>query len=191
MNGQTPSRLRRCIRPVLRTLEHMLAVVGLMFLLYTFFFQIARMTSSSMAPAMQGPERGARPDWVLFEKFTYRFRQPRRWEIVRTRFRDGSLVAKRVVGLPGEEVSIRDGRICINGVIQQPPPALAGLKYQAAILLRPGRSITCRANHVVVLGDDTRDSWDSRFEGDLDLNTVEGRALARVWPADRIGLLTP
>src|SRR4051812_14518933 len=76
------------------------ALIGVALVLYHLLFSVARMTSPSMAPALQG--NAISGDWVLTEKITYWFRNPRRWEVVQFHNDEGLLVMKRVGGLPGE-----------------------------------------------------------------------------------------
>ena len=145
--------------------------------------------SSSMAPTLQG-DGGRGSDWVLCESISYWFRPPRRWEVVWFRNVDGFLVAKRVVGLPGEEVSLRDQQVLINGSPLPFPPSLAFLRYYAWGDLYNGKSVDC-AKGYFVFGDDSKDSADSRFDGPVDVEEIRGRAWLIVWPPSRIGFVNP
>jgi signal peptidase I len=180
------SRLRRA----LAIIEGFLAIVGLFFLVYHSCFRIYYVTTSSMNPTLNGAENGE-GDWVLINKLTYHLRKPIRWEVAALRLPDGGLVAKRVVALPNEEVSIQDRQVCIDGVPQTPPPSLRFLSYLAVGKVKEGRSFRCGAQHYFVLGDDSRDSQDSRFEGDIGMGRFEGGVLLRIWPPNRIGLVNP
>ena len=100
--------------------------------------EVTYISSSSMSPTLNGPEKG-RPDHLLIERLTYRVRSPRRWELVSFHNTDGILVAKRVVGLPGEVVSVKDGNACIDGVPLSPPDELRFLYYLAEANLAHGQ----------------------------------------------------
>jgi signal peptidase I len=169
--------------------ERCLAIAGVLFIVYHLCFESSYISSSSMAPTLNGPEKGP-ADWMLSDKWTFRFRAPRRWEVAMLRETDGILVAKRVVGLPGEEVSIRDGKVCIGGQPLTPPGPLSYLNYIPGGRVAGGRSLTVRPGHYFVLGDDF-DSQDSRYEGDLSGETIEGRPLVRIWPLRRVGFINP
>ena len=95
----------RILRKVWRWTEHLLAALGLAFLVYHFCFEYTVIVSESMAPALKGTslETG---DGLLVEKVTGRFRSPRRWEIYFFYDSEGNPVAKRIVGLPGEKLSL-------------------------------------------------------------------------------------
>src|SRR5690242_19966272 len=109
---RTPHTLWR--RRILRWIEHVLAGVGLCFIIYRFCFEMIVMTSDSMKPALQGTsyENG---DRILVEKVTKHWRSPKRWEVYFMYDAEGTPVAKRIVGLPGEKVSVKDNQVRING----------------------------------------------------------------------------
>lgn len=96
-------------------LEHALALVGIGFAVYHLCFVVSRNTSPSMSPTIQGTEWG-NGDLIVTERVSYWFRAPSRWEVAMIRNREGTLIMKRVIGLPGERVQIlRGGQIMING----------------------------------------------------------------------------
>ena len=187
-------------RKLARRIERVFAVIGILLSIYLGCFDLSAMISDSMAPALMGPEpppgerriqapnRSAIPDHVLSEHVTYRFREPRRWEVVVFRDELGVQVMKRVVGLPGERISIRDSTIVVDGQPLPVPPALASLRYYPFGLLSRGAEITVEDGYFV-LGDDSFDSQDSRFEGPLARERIRGRAWWIVWPLDRAGSL--
>ena len=178
------SRVRRALRWVWNGF----AVFGLLVGVYHVGFDLSQMISPSMAPTLRG-RGGPGSDWVLFEKVSYWFRGPRRWEVVQFRTSDHFLVAKRVVGLPGESVSLRDQRVAINGTVVASPPSLASMRYYAYGDFHAGRDAPCGKGYFV-LGD-ARDSLDSRFEGPISPAKIRGRAWLIVWPRARFGFVNP
>src|SRR5437763_1949025 len=148
-------------RQLLLWTEHLLAGVGLCYLVGHFTFQITAMTSGSMAPTLQGTtyDNG---DRVALEKVTHWFRSPRRWEIYFFYEPDGTPVAKRIVALPGEKIAIRKNRVYINGTELKPPEELKFLKYYDYGDLGCGREADCGSGYYM-LGDDSEDSMDSRY----------------------------
>jgi len=166
-----------------------LAVIGLIFILYHACFHLSVVSSGSMAPTLRG-EGQPGSDWLLSEKVSLWFRKPRRWEVVQFHTQDHLLVAKRIVGLPGESVSLQDKRAAINGTLASCPPSLAAQRYLPYGQLRRGESASCGAGYFV-LGDDTKDSVDSRYEGPVTPDRIRGRAWLIVWPPDRMGFVNP
>lgn len=136
--------------------------------------------SGSMIPTLEIGDR------VLVNKFIYRFREPQRGDIIVFRSVDNPKedLIKRVVGLPGDKVAVRNGRLILNGEPQKEPYTNKKL---------PDRSffaqITVPKGHVFVMGDNRGNSADSRVFGPLPEKNIEGEAFLRFWPPGRIGLL--
>jgi signal peptidase I len=178
-----PSRTRWVLRGTARWTVRLLAVIGLFTVLRPFVCDITPMASGSMAPTLQGDENGG--DWVLTEKVSYWFRNPRRGDIVEFHDHEGVQIMKRIAGLPGEKIAIRDYRLQIDGKDDAPPGA-AGVKYYPYGSLGGGKAVTVEGGYFV-LGDDSIDSDDSRFEGTVARERVRARACFIVWPPGRIG----
>ena len=92
---------------------------------------------------------------------------------------------KRVVGLPGETIEGRDGVVRIDGAPLVEPYLPAGIVTSdfGPVLVPP--------DHVFVMGDNRGNSHDSRFPdiGPIPVETIVGRAIARVWPPNRTAFL--
>jgi signal peptidase I len=136
--------------------------------------------SGSMIPTLEIGDR------VLVNKFIYRFTDPSRGDIIVFESVDNSNedLIKRVVGLPGDTIAVRGGKLFVNGEPQKEP-------YTNKMV--PDRSFYARTtvpkNHVFVMGDNRGNSADSRVFGPLPEKNIEGEAFLRFWPPDRIGLL--
>ena len=186
INERTASLAPNRLRAVLRWIEHVLAVFGMLVILYWATFDYSEMVSDSMSPTLQGGIR--KRDSVLTEKISYWFRRPRRWEVVTFR-RDGDQIMKRVVGLPGEKVQmLSHGRLLIDGQEVTPPPELVFLKYFPYGNLMDEQAVDCKSGYFV-LGDYSRDSDDSRFNGPLDPTAIIGRSWLILQPSDRRGFV--
>ncbi|MGB0580622.1 MAG: signal peptidase I [Limisphaerales bacterium] len=179
------NRLWGALRHGLRWGEHLLAVIGAVLIAYHLCFELSVMVSPSMSPTLQGTKR-ENGDWVLTEKITYWFREPRRWEVVRFNLDDYTPVMKRVVALPKETITIKTNNITINGESVLRPDSITNLTYYSYGNLSSGRPVPCDWGYYV-LGDDSRDSQDSRFEGAIKPDKIQGRVLLRVWPLNRFG----
>jgi signal peptidase I len=183
-------RYRRWVRWALRQLEHCLALIGLGTIVYFSCFDLSRVTSGSMKPTLIGEDVKS-GDLVLTERVSAWFRHPRRWEVITCRRADGLQVMKRVVGLPGEKIQmLRGGRIVIDGVEITPPDSLGFLKYFAFGNLCENKPVDC-GNGYYVLGDDSRDSDDSRFNGPVRPAEMVGRAWVILAPAGRRRFINP
>lgn len=180
---------RRFGGSVFRFVRSALAVVGLAFILFHMCFSLSVVVSGSMAPTLKG-DGDAGSDWVVSEKVSYWFRQPRRWEVVQFRNSEGFVVAKRVAGLPGELISLDDKKVVIDNEVIPFPNSLEFLRYYSFAKLNRGRQDSCEKGYYV-LGDDSHDSADSRYDGPIAPERIQSRAWLIVWPPSRMGFINP
>lgn len=167
-------------------IERILAIAGLIAIVTHFILFPIRLTSGSMSPTLQGTSWN-NGDTVWVETVSYCWRSPRRWEIIAFRQTDGTVVAKRVVGLPGERLEmLRFGKLVVNDIPFPLPARLAHIKHLAAGNLSAGAGYICNDGYFV-LGDDSHDSDDSRFNGEVKPTQIIGRAWFIGWPRGRIG----
>jgi signal peptidase I len=149
------------------------------------------MAKNSEAPAL------STGDHIVSEGFSFHWRNPRRGDIVifktdGLRFVNGPVYAKRIVGQPGERVSISNGDLYINGALMVisnaygpirylPLPSLAAAAHKGDLLVP--------SNQYFVLGDNSAHSIDSRYFGCVPAVNIIGRAWLCYWPPQRIGLV--
>ncbi len=179
-----PGRGRCFFRWSKRQLVRCLALVGLLLIVYHSCFHISRMTTESMEPTLLG-RSWKDSDRVLTEKVSYLIRQSRRWEIITYRRGDGMQVMKRVIGLPGERIKmLQDGRLFINDRELLIPTDLDSLQYFPFGNLADGQEVDCGDGYYV-MGDYSRDSDDSRFNGPVSSEDLIGRAWYIYYPKER------
>jgi signal peptidase I len=136
--------------------------------------------SASMVPTLKYGDR------VLVNKFIYRFTEPQRGDIIvfKSVEGDGQDLIKRVVGVPGDEIAVRGGKLFVNGEPQKEP--YVNKKYPDRSFYAP---TTVPKDHVFAMGDNRANSQDSRIFGPVPEKNIEGEAFLRFWPPDRIGSL--
>jgi len=175
------------MRRLLRFTERCFALIGMLFVAYALFFDVTVIVSSSMSPTLKGANVSD-GDWVLSERVSYHLRSPRRWDVVTYIRDDGARLMKRIAGLPGENIEQpRQGPLLING---QPVtmPTSVDLHFLRYGNLAADKPVPCGEGYYV-LGDDTRDSDDSRFNAPIPRDRIVGRAWLIVWPLSRIGFV--
>ena len=163
-------------------------VVGL-FVIDRFIVGMTVMRSGSMAPALRAD--GEVVDVVCVDRVTHRWRQPHRYEIVHFKDQDDVWVLKRVMGLPGETIEIKDGRVLIDQNPLTDNASVSRIHYTNTGHLGSDRKIRIGDDHYFLLGDDSEDSYDSRFWGAIHRDRILGIARAVVWPPSRVASLTP
>jgi signal peptidase I len=134
--------------------------------------------SESMVPTLRVGDR------VLVNKFIYRFTEPERRDIVVFKSVEGGGedLIKRVVGVPGDEISVRGGKLLVNGERQREPYVNRRFPDRSF-----AASTTVPKGNVFVMGDNRANSRDSRYFGPVPKRKIEGEAFLRFWPPDRIG----
>ncbi len=131
----------------------------------------------SMEPCLHENER------VIIDLISLHWREPRRGEIVVLRLpnRRSDPLIKRVIGLPGDAVEIRGGKVLVNGEVLDEP-----YLDQATSGHMPPEVVP--EAHVFVLGDNRSASNDSRYFGMVPYENILGRAWLRYWPPSEIEL---
>jgi signal peptidase I len=120
---------------------------------------------------------------VVTEKISYRVHTPQRGDIIVVDRPDGEkALIKRVMGLPGETIQVRNGHTFIAGQPVEEPWAthFGGPGYGPAVI---------PPEHVFILGDNRAESHDSRAIGPVPVANIRGRVWLVYWPLDEIQLL--
>ncbi len=163
----------RFIREVLET-----AVPAIMnaLLINLFMAQATRVYVQSMEPNLHRDQR------LIVEKLSYHMHPPRRGDVIVLKLHhdNSELLIKRVIGLPGEQVEIKAGRVYVNGVALEEPYLNQYTQGQMAPRVVPPLQ-------VFVLGDNRGFSNDSRSFGMVDFSDIVGRAWFSYWPISQIG----
>ncbi|HOX58206.1 MAG TPA: signal peptidase I [Candidatus Paceibacterota bacterium] len=132
--------------------------------------------SSAMSPTIQ-PNEGFVADMSAFRKAG-----PQRWDVVvfhpppkETLTQPQEIWAMRVIGLPGESLEIRDDGVYIDGKREAQPDRLAGIRYVAISLPTVTYPYKIAADAYFLVGDNTTNSFDSRFWGGLSRQSILGK----------------
>ena len=169
--------------------------LGLAFLAQAFIVKPYRIPSPSMVPTLDPGDR------VLVARFLYHLTSPARGDIVVFRYPLDTRVVfiKRLIGLPGDTVALRDGQVYVNGVRRNEPyvfkmngrttptnpaPAIAGSTLSEPWSLN--RPYRVPAGTYFMMGDNRLNSDDSRVWGPVPARDLIGKAFAVYWPISRI-----
>jgi signal peptidase I len=129
-------------------------------------------------------------DRLIVDKLSYHFQKLERGDIVvfsptdtlkDQGFKDAFI--KRVIGLPGETVEVKGGRVYVNGQPLREEYIADQPQYQWGPMTVPPDSY-------LVLGDNRNNSYDSHYWGFVPRDRIIGRAVVRFWPPNRVGELS-
>lgn len=160
------------------TIETILWALVIALILRTFVVQAFWIPSRSMVPTLQVSDR------VLVAKFWYHFQEPERGQIFVFKYPvdDKRDFVKRIIGLPGETIEIRDGFVFIDNKPLSEDYVVNRDTYSMEPLKIP-------PDHYFAMGDNRPNSADSRFWGFVPEENIRGPVFLRYWPLNRIGLV--
>ena len=174
--------MRRFLSSLLEIFEIAVVAIGSVFLIRSFLIQPFVVSGASMAPTFRNG------DYLLIDELTYRFRSPERGEVVVFRNpRDVSTYfIKRIIGLPGERIKIKNDRIEIV-VSDKKEEFFLEESYLSPGAANGGVSeYSLGQNEYFVLGDNRSFSFDSRSWGSLPAEDIVGLVRLRLWPLDNL-----
>ena len=175
--SQAGSNLQRELRAWARDL---LIAAALAAVIIVFFYQPVKVEGTSMAPSLSDQER------IFINKFVYRVGAIERGDVVVFWYpldRAKSFI-KRVVGLPGDLVQIREGRVYINSQrLDEPyvPAEFADFSDYGPLHVR--------AEEYFLMGDHRASSNDSRMFGPVGASYIYGKAVFAYWPMAQFGAI--
>jgi signal peptidase I len=161
-------------------LRDLLTSIVVAFLIITFLYQPVRVEGTSMMPELRDQER------LFINKFEYHFEPIHRGDVVVFHYPLNPVKSyiKRVIAVPGDDVSVQDGQVYVNGRELREP--YVPRQY------RDNRSYpdtVLKADQYFVLGDHRLISSDSRDFGPVSRNLIYGKASFVYWPTNEMGVV--
>lgn len=158
--------------------------IGIPLIVYLFIMHPYRVKGSSMMPNLLNG------DFILASYIPYRFESPRRGDVVvynLSRKMDEEYVA-RIIGLPGEYISIKNGLVYINDKVLVEPYLSDGVTTEAGSKIS-NIKVLIPENKYAILGDNREHSFDSRGFGFFEKGLIKDKVFYIYWPSDRQGPL--
>jgi signal peptidase I len=177
---------RKGIAALIDALQPIVLAFAIFMMVYLFLFQPHKVDGSSMYPNFHDKE------FILTDKISYRRNLPTRGDVIVFHAPppyDSDFI-KRIIGLPGETIMVKGGKVYINSnILEEPyiPPEYPTLQKT---FLRDGVPYPIPEGFYFVMGDNREFSSDSREWGPISFNAIVGKAWIRYWPINEIGFVS-
>lgn len=167
--------LQQRLKRALTELFEVIVIAGILFLGVNLVTARVRVESISMEPSLHAGE------FVIVNKLAYRWEEPQRGDIIVFRFplNPDKRYIKRVIGIEGDSIEVRDGQVYLNALLLEEPYIVAAPNY--------ANEWQVPENKFFVLGDNRNNSNDSKNWGMLEEDLVIGKAEFIYWPIEEMG----
>jgi signal peptidase I len=175
--------LKRISLFFLDIIETGVIALSIFVVVYLFVLQPHEVKGNSMLANFEGGQ------FLLTDKISYRLNEPERGDVIvfkaplNARFD----YIKRIIGLPGEKIAIKDGVIFIDGQKLKEKYLPEDIFTRSGRVFKDGKTIEIPEDNFIVMGDNRNYSSDSRDWGPVPRKNVVGRVWVRYWPFDSFG----
>lgn len=170
---------------LLSFLETIVVALVISVVLYLFIMTPHEVVGSSMYPTYKDGE------YLMANKLVYKFSEPKRGDVIIFKYSDTQDFIKRVIGLPGDQVMLKDGNIYINGTELDESGYLDSSVYtNGGEYLHEGETITVPEGEYFVCGDNRQHSSDSRTFGPIAKTAIKGKAWIVYYPFSSFRIAT-
>ena len=183
MELQEPASFKTHLIEFLQTLVVFAAIGSI---IYLFAVQPHKVSGCSMCPNFHTN------DYILTDKLSYRFNEPTRGDVIVFKNpRDPSQdFIKRVIGIPGDRVTLRGGKVYLNGQLLNEPYLDPTVVTNTGAYMGENQEKTVEKDKYIVFGDNRPGSSDSREWGQLPKGNIIGKAFFRYWPREVVGIIS-
>lgn len=171
--------MKKLFASIWEVAEVVLIALVTVFVIRTFIVQPFLVSGASMSPNFQNG------NYLLIDEVTYVFRQPERGEVVVFRYTGdkSSFFIKRVIGLPGEKIVVKDGKVTVTEAGEAGKTFTLPESYLPLQTKTAGDVTTTLADdEYFVMGDNRSNSFDSRNWGPLHKKDIVGIVRLRLYP---------
>lgn len=177
--------IKRFIAGVFDFLQGIVVVLAILVMIYLFIVSPQEINGASMEPNFHNGE------YILTNKVLYKFREPIRGDVVIFKSPRNKEIdyIKRIIGLPGETVSLKKNKLYVNNQPVEEPYLSPGVTIFGGAFLQEGASTVVPEGQYFVCGDNRPHSSDSREFGPIAKEDFIGVAFLRYFPFNQAGIL--
>lgn len=154
-------------------------------IMYLFLFQPHQVRGNSMYPNFHDGE------YLLTDKISYRLGSPKKGEVIifRAPRNEEYDYIKRIIGLPGDVISVKNGKVYINNSLLVESYLPEDYQTFGGNFAGENQVVIIPENQYFAMGDNRSHSSDSRDWGPVPKENIIGKAWLRYWPVNRLGLI--
>lgn len=178
--------IRKVYYFLLDTIQTLLLVFSVFLVIYIFLFRPFQVSGNSMYPTFLDKE------YILTNIISLKLGEPKRGDVVVFKAPNDPEkdFIKRVIGIPGDLVTIKNGSVYLNGMLLDESMYLKpDVKTYSGSFMKEGVNVTVIPNAYLVLGDNRSGSSDSREWGFVPVKSIIGKSMFVYWPLDKMGFI--
>jgi signal peptidase I len=167
-------------------LQTILLAASIFLVIYIFFFRPFQVSGESMYPTFKNQE------YILTNLIGLKLEPPKRGDVIvfKAPTDPDKDFIKRVIGLPGNTVSVKEGYVYVNGKkLDEHAYLNDDIKTYGGAFLKDGETVTVPPDEYIVMGDNRPFSSDSREWGLLKKSAIIGRSFFVYWPVNKMRLV--
>ena len=175
---------------LLEFIQSIVLALSVFVLFYLFVAQPNEVKGSSMYPNFENGE------YLLTEKISYQFGEPKRGDVVIFKApasepcaADECEYIKRVIGIPGDKVMVKEGDVYVNGEMLDQSFLPEKVYSSEGEYMEEGVEKVVPEGQYLCFGDNRPNSRDGREFGPIDRDLIIGKAFVKYWPLSSIGLI--
>jgi signal peptidase I len=166
-------------------IETVVVALVLAVVLYLFIMTPHEVVGNSMHPTYKNGE------YLMANKLTFKFSKPQRGDVIIFKYSDTQDFIKRIIGIPGDNVMVKDGHIYINdNMLDESSYLDSSVVTNGGSYIHEGQTITVPQDSYFVSGDNRPNSSDSREFGPIEFNRIKGKAWIVYFPFDQFRIVT-
>jgi signal peptidase I len=130
-------------------------------------------------------------DYIFTSKITYKFREPNRGDVVVFHSPKNADIEfiKRIIGLPGDKIVIRNSEVYVNDTLIDEPYIAAKTPLWDGGYIKEDEPLIVPSGQIFVMGDNRPRSSDSREFGPVPISSIIGQVFFRYFPSDKMGIV--
>jgi signal peptidase I len=177
-------KMGKFARSFFDSIQVIVIALAVVVLVYLFVASFNIVDGCSMYPNFE-PQ-----DLIISEKITTTWGKLGRGDVIVFQASTGKDFIKRLIGMPGDRVKVQGGKVYINGeILNEDYLSESNKNIDSGTYLQEGLEITVAPDHYIAMGDNRKNSLDSRNIGQIEKDKIKGKAWLVFWPFNKFHMV--